>query len=101
MKLKNRNGLLTVSEIAHESGVLPSTIRYYSNIGLLKVTQYSTGGFRLFARDETLKQIKKIKEIIGRRVTLEEVKKKINADYAENPQRTQKITASNSPRNPR
>lgn len=74
---KWKNGLLTVSEVAREAGVLPSTIRYYSNIGLLKVTQYSPGGFRLFARKETVRRIIEIKKIIGQRVTLEEVKKKI------------------------
>jgi len=77
MKTKNRDGLLTVGEVAREAGVLPSTIRYYTNIGLLKVTEYSPGGFRLFDRRETLQQIKKIKGIIGQRVTLEEVKKKL------------------------
>lgn len=77
--MKNtKDGLLTVSEVAREAGVLPSTIRYYSNIGLLKVTQYSPGGFRLFAREETVRRINEIKKIIGQRVTLEEVKKKLS-----------------------
>ncbi len=74
---KSKNGLLTVSEIAQEAGVLPSTIRYYSNIGLLRVTQYSPGGFRLFARGDTVRRINEIKKIVGQRITLEEVKRRI------------------------
>jgi DNA-binding transcriptional MerR regulator len=75
-----KNKLLKISEIARITGLPATTIRYYTNIGLLKVSQYSAGGFRLFDLQETLENIEKIKEIVGHRTPLNEVRKKIRDD---------------------
>lgn len=79
MKVKGKN-LLTVGEIAREAGLLPSTIRYYSKIGLLRVAEYSPGGFRLFDREEALARLKEIRKIVGQRVSLEEVKERLSEE---------------------
>ena len=76
MAKKNTN-LLKIQEIAREVNLPATTIRYYTNIGLLKVTAYSPGGYRLFDREETLKNIEAIKKAIGRRTPLKEVKEKL------------------------
>lgn len=66
-------GLLKLGEVAQEVGVLPSAIRYYSNLGLLKVTDYTQGRYRLFKRSETLSRLAKIKRLKARGLVLEQI----------------------------
>lgn len=49
----------TVSEISKITGVSKRTIRYYDNIGLLKPSEVSASGYRLYDQNdiETLQQI--------------------------------------------
>ena len=78
MKKKERlnNGLLTIGEVAKEAGVLCSTVRYYTKIGLLRVSGViPRNGYRLYDRKETVSRIKKIKAIAQKKYTLEDIKK--------------------------
>ena len=79
MKRKDRLriGLLKLGEIAAQTNDLPSTIRYYSNLGLLKISDYTQGKYRLFKKDETLARVAKIKEMKHKGLTLVEIKKKL------------------------
>lgn len=70
-------GLLKLGEIAAKTGDLPSTIRYYSNLGILKVSEYTQGKYRLFKKDETLTKMSRIKELKHQGLTLNEIKKKL------------------------
>lgn len=72
---KKEERLLKIGEIANKAGVLPSTIRFYCNVGILKVTEYSKGGYRLFDERETMERLKKIKELVEKRLTLEEIRR--------------------------
>ncbi len=49
----------TIKEIAELTGVSARTLRYYDEIGLLKPTDKSEAGYRLYDEDalETLRQI--------------------------------------------
>lgn len=76
-KERRKLGLLKLGEIAPLAGVLPWTIRYYANLGLLKVSDYTEGKYRLFKRDETLAKMARIKELKEKGMTLEEIKKDI------------------------
>jgi len=69
--------LLKLGEIAALAGVLPSAIRYYSNLGLLKVSDYTQGKYRLFKKDETLARMAKIKELKNRGLILDVIKKEL------------------------
>jgi len=69
--------LLKLGEIAALAGVLPSAIRYYSNLGLLKVADYTQGKYRLFKKDETLARMAKIKELKNRGLILDVIKKEL------------------------
>ncbi|MBN1354291.1 MAG: MerR family transcriptional regulator [Candidatus Omnitrophica bacterium] len=69
-------GLLKLGEIASRTNTLPSTIRYYSNLGLLKISGYTQGKYRLFKKDETVARVLKIKELKQRGLTLGEIKKR-------------------------
>lgn len=44
-----RQGLLFIGQIAVESGIPIKTIRYYEELGLLKCSGRTKGGFRLFS----------------------------------------------------
>jgi len=66
--------LMKIGEIAKVAGVPLSTIRYYTDIGLLKVTTYTKGGYRLYDKEETVNIIKKIKPVVDRRRTLKQIK---------------------------
>jgi len=71
------NGLLRIGEMAKEAGVLVSTIRYYTDIGLLRVVANTQGGYRLYDREDTLERIHTIKTINGRKWTLAEIKEEL------------------------
>jgi len=61
MKSNEDKHLLKISEIAKKSGVLPSTIRYYTDIGLIKVKGTTEGGQRLYSEEEVISILRKIK----------------------------------------
>lgn len=74
-KLRLKNGLLKIGEIAREAGVLPSTVRYYTDMGLLEIADRTAGGQRLYDRESTLKKIEMIRMNEKRRLPLETLKK--------------------------
>jgi len=77
-KERLRNGLLKIGEIAREAGVLRSTIRYYTEMGLLAVAEtLSPGGYRLYDRERTLVRIQQIKSIAEQNRTLQDIKEEL------------------------
>jgi len=77
-KERMQRGLLKIGEIAREAGVAPSLVRYYTDIGLLRVASYTKGGYRLYDRDETLRIIRQVKPPVERRRTLKEIKESLD-----------------------
>lgn len=67
-------GLLKISEIAEKANVLSSTIRHYTDIGLLQVTEHTDGGHRLYEEQPTLEQLAKIQHFAKRGLSLPEIK---------------------------
>ena len=70
-------GLLKIGEIAKLAGVAPSLVRYYTDIGLLKVAGYTKGGYRLYNKEETIRIIRHVKPSVERRRTLKEIKESL------------------------
>ncbi|MBA3065952.1 MerR family transcriptional regulator [bacterium] len=67
-------GLLTAAEVARAAGVLKSTVRYYTEMGLLKIAgTFSPKSYRLYEKDETVERIRRIREIQGRNRTLSNI----------------------------
>jgi len=64
--------LLKISEIARELGVLPSTIRYYSELELIKPQKHTKGGQRLY----DLKTTKKLR-VIEETEVIEEILRRL------------------------
>lgn len=78
-----RIGLLKIGEIAKEAGVLRSTIRYYTEMGLLRVVEtLLPGGYRLYDREQTLARIQQIKSIAEQNRTLEDIKEELAKSIA-------------------
>ncbi len=69
--------LITIGKLAKNAGVLPSTVRYYVKEGLLKVVDYTPGGFFLFDRESALKRIERIKSLKVQRLTLAEIREQL------------------------
>ena len=73
-KFRLENGLLKIGEIAREAGVRQSTIRYYTEVGLLAIAETTESGYRLYDKDETLRRLGMIKAISDTRVSLNQLK---------------------------
>ncbi len=74
-----KEGLLKIGEVAERTGEHFSTIRFWSQQGLLDVAEYSPGGYRLFAPDviDTVKEINRLKH--EERLTLPEIRIRLDA----------------------
>lgn len=70
-----RGDLLKIGEMAKLAGVLPSTIRYYTEIGLVEPAGTTLGGQRLYDKEDTLSRIRMIKNIENERLPLQTIKK--------------------------
>lgn len=51
------------SELAELGGVRPSTIKYYSELGLLPYKQHGTGLSKFYNREKNLKRLEEILEL--------------------------------------
>ncbi len=69
--------LIKISEVAEMAHVLASTIRHYTDIGLLRVAGYTDGGHRLYAKGEVLARIEKIQILSKRGFSLPQIKSEI------------------------
>jgi len=77
-KVRMELGLLKVSEVAKEGNVLPSTIRYYTDIGLLKVKTLTDGGYRLYEKADTLVRLGIVKKANEGYIGLSVIKQILN-----------------------
>lgn len=72
------DGLLKISEIAECANVLPSTIRHYTDLGLIQYAATTEGGHRLYHETETLLQLARIKRLAARGLALPEIKSQLS-----------------------
>jgi len=70
--------LLKISEAARVVGVLPSTIRYYTDIGLLKYRGETRGGHRLYDENEVISVVNKVKFLSSKGLKMEDIKKELS-----------------------
>jgi len=74
MQKKTNRHLLRISEVARKAGVLTSTVRYYTDMGLLSAGGETRGGHRLYDEDATLNAIHKIQFLNKQGMTIEQIK---------------------------
>ena len=75
--------LLKAGQLAKYFGLLTSTIRYYTNLGLLRSAGRSQGGYHLYDLDETKPIIQRINDLKKKRYTLDEIKEKLSVNKAQ------------------
>ena len=76
-KMRLEVGLLKLGEIASEAQVLNSTVRYYTEIGILKVKEMTDSGYRLYDREETLQRLNLVRQANEGYLSLNEIKARI------------------------
>ncbi|MBU2567808.1 MAG: response regulator [Elusimicrobia bacterium] len=78
-KRQRNQDLLRISEIARKAEILPSKIRYYTDMGLLNVKGWTQGGHRLYDEQETLQRLNSIEFLSKKGVSITEIKKELNS----------------------
>jgi CheY-like chemotaxis protein len=68
--------------MAQKADVLVSTIRYYTDIGLLKAAMTTEGGHRLYQEAPTLDRLNRIKKMVAKGMTLPEIQAQIDREMA-------------------
>jgi len=82
MVRKSNQNYLKISEMAQKADVLVSTIRYYTDIGLLKAATTTEGGHRLYEETPTLDRLNKIKRMVSKGMTLPEIQTHIEQEMS-------------------
>jgi len=72
-KATDKNGILTIGELAEVSGTRLTTLKYYTELGILPFSQEGKRLTRKYKEEETLKRLGKIKEMKEKRLTIKEI----------------------------
>lgn len=73
------DGLCRIGELAREAEVPTSTVHYYCQMGLLEPASYSSGGYRLFKKEDCVEKIRIIKEAVNSKPTLKDLRMQLAA----------------------
>ena len=72
-KATDKNSILTIGELAEVSGTRLTTLKYYTELGILPFSQDGKRLTRKYKEEETLKRLGKIKEMKEKRLTIKEI----------------------------
>jgi len=75
MNKKNmeKDEVLTIGELAEVSGVRLTTLKYYTELGILPFNQGGERLTRKYNKEEALERLEKIKELKEKRLTIKEI----------------------------
>ena len=65
--------ILSIGELAKVSGVRQSTLKFYTEIGILPFDQDGKRLIRRYKKDEALKRLDEIKKLKEKRLTIKEM----------------------------
>lgn len=65
--------ILSIGELAKVSGVRQSTLKYYTEIGILPFTQDGKRLIRKYNKNEALGRLEEIKKLKEKRMTIKEI----------------------------
>lgn len=65
--------ILTIGELVKVSGVRQSTLKYYTEIGILPFNQDGKRLIRKYKKDEALKRLDEIRKLKEKRMTIKEI----------------------------
>jgi len=77
-KVTDKNGILTIGELAEVSGTRLTTLKYYTELGILPFSQEGERLTRKYTEGEALERLEKIKELKEKRLTIKEIINHIN-----------------------
>ena len=72
-KTSEKNNILTIGELAEVSGVRLTTLKYYTELGILPFNQEGERLTRKYKKGEALERLEKIKELKEKRLTIKEI----------------------------
>jgi DNA-binding transcriptional MerR regulator len=72
-KKSNDDIILSIGELAKVSDVRQSTLKYYTEIGILPFAQDGERLIRRYKKDEALKRLKDIKKLKEKRLTIKKI----------------------------
>ena len=68
-----KNEVLTIGELAEISGIRLTTLKYYTELGILPFNQDGERLTRKYNKEEALERLEKIKELKEKRLTIKEI----------------------------
>jgi DNA-binding transcriptional MerR regulator len=72
-KTGENSNILTIGELAEVSGIRLTTLKYYTEIGILPFSQDGIRLTRKYKEKGALKRLEKIKELKEKRLTIKEI----------------------------
>ena len=72
-KTSEKNNILTIGELAEVSGVRLTTLKYYTELGILPFNQAEKRLTRKYKKEKALERLGKIKELKEKRLTIKEI----------------------------
>ena len=71
--MKNDKDFLSIGELAKISGVRQSTLKFYSEIGILPFNQDGERLIRKYNKDKALKRLEEIRKLKEKRLSIKEI----------------------------
>ena len=72
-KATEKNNILTIGELAEVSGIRLTTLKYYTELGILPFSQDGERLTRKYKEGKALERLEKIKELKEKRLTIKEI----------------------------
>jgi len=72
-KTTEKNNILTIGGLAEVSGIRQTTLKYYTELGILPFSQAGERLTRKYTEGEALERLEKIKELKKKRLTIKEI----------------------------
>ena len=77
-KTIEKNNILTIGELAEVSGTRLTTLKYYTELGILPFNQAEKRLTRKYKKEDVLERLEKIKELKEKRLTIKEIVEHFN-----------------------
>ena len=82
-KAIEKNNILTIGELAEVSGTRQTTLKYYTELGILPFSQAGERLTRKYTEGEALERLDNIKELKKKRLTIKEIIEHFNRSTKE------------------
>jgi len=80
-KTTKKNDVLTIGELAEVSGTRLTTLKYYTELGILPFSQAEKRLTRKYKKEEALERLEKIKDLKEKRLTIKEIIDHFNKSF--------------------